>query len=185
MAIEQFVLPYSESAVDDLHRRLAQTRWPDEIPGTGWERGVDLGYLREICTYWREKFDWKAEIQKLSAWDHYRYVSGDTRVHFLHVRGKGAGRNPLILTHGWPGSFLEMLKIIPLLTDAGFDVVAPSLPGFGFSDRPARPGMNTFRIAELWAGLMGELGYRELFRAGRRFRGRASPRFLGCGMRIV
>jgi pimeloyl-ACP methyl ester carboxylesterase len=178
MAIERFLLPYSEAAVDDLHRRLAQTRWPDEIPGTGWERGVDLAYLREICTYWREKFDWKAEIQKLSAWDHYRYVSGDTRVHFLHARGKGAGRNPLILTHGWPGSFLEMLKIIPLLNNAGFDVVAPSLPGFGFSDRPTRPGMNTFRIAELWAGLMGELGYSNFFAQGGDF-GAAVTTILG------
>jgi pimeloyl-ACP methyl ester carboxylesterase len=163
VAIERFELPYSEPAVEDLRRRLAATRWPDEIPGAPWERGVDLGYLRELCAYWREKFDWKAQIGKLAAWDHFRYISGDTssdaRVHFLHARGKGARRTPLILTHGWPGSFLEMLKIVPLLTDAGFDVVAPSLPGFGFSDRPTKQGMNTFRIAELWAGLMDELGY--------------------------
>ena len=159
MAIERFELPYSEAAVDDLHRRLAATRWPDEIPGTAWERGVDLTYLSEICTYWREKFDWKAQIEKLAAWDHFRYTSNEARVHFLHARGTGNKPTPLILTHGWPGSFLEMLKIIPLLTSAGFDVVAPSLPGFGFSDRPARPGMNTFGIAELWAGLMNELGY--------------------------
>jgi pimeloyl-ACP methyl ester carboxylesterase len=159
MAIERFVLPYSEAAVDDLRERLERTRWPDEIPGAAWERGVDLNYLREICSYWREKFDWKAQIEKLSAWEHYRYASSDVRIHFLHARGKGARRTPLILTHGWPGSFLEMLKIIPLLTDAGFDVVAPSLPGFGFSDRPTRPGMNTFRIAELWTGLMQELAY--------------------------
>lgn len=159
MAIEKFELPYSEAAVVDLHRRLESTRWPDEIVGAGWERGVDLTYLREIRTYWREKFDWKAQIEKLAEWEHYRYVAGGTRVHFLHARGKGSKRTALILTHGWPGSFLEMLKIIPLLNDAGFDVVAPSLPGFGFSDRPTKPGMNTFRIAELWAGLMGELGY--------------------------
>ncbi|MGA2877482.1 MAG: epoxide hydrolase family protein [Bryobacteraceae bacterium] len=159
MAIERFELPYSEAAVDDLHRRLDGTRWPDEIPGTLWERGVDLTYLREICTYWREKFDWKAQIEKLAAWQHFRYATSDIRIHFLHARGDGSKRTPLILTHGWPGSFLEMLKIIPLLTNAGFDVVAPSLPGFGFSDRPRQPGMNTFRIAELWAGLMTELGY--------------------------
>lgn len=159
MSIEGFQLPYSEAAVDDLRRRLEKTRWPDEIPGAPWERGVDLTYLRDICAYWRDRFDWKAQIEKLSAWEHYRYSSGDARVHFLHARGNGARRTPLVLTHGWPGSFLEMLKIIPLLTDAGFDVVVPSLPGFGFSDRPARPGMNTFRIAELWAGLMDELGY--------------------------
>jgi len=159
MAIERFELPYSEAAVDDLRKRLERTRWPDEIHGSGWERGVDLGYLREICAYWREKFDWKREIERLLAWEHYRYVAGDVGVHFVHAGGMGAKRVPLILTHGWPGSFLEMLKIIPLLTAVGFDVVAPSLPGFGFSDRPARSGMNTFRIAELWAGLMSELGY--------------------------
>jgi pimeloyl-ACP methyl ester carboxylesterase len=159
MGIEKFELPYSEAAVNDLRERLARTRWPDEIPGAAWERGVDLGYLQELCDYWRERFDWKAQIEKLSRWEHFRFSSGDTRVHFLHARGTGSRRIPLILTHGWPGSFLEMLKIIPLLTGAGFDVVAPSLPGFGFSDRPARPGMNTFRIAELWSGLMGELGY--------------------------
>jgi len=166
MAIERFTLPYSEAAVDDLRRRLERTRWPDEIPGAPWERGVDLAYLREICSYWRETFDWKAQIEKLSAWEHYRYVNGDARIHFLHARGAGAQPIPLILTHGWPGSFLEMLKIIPLLTDVGFDVVAPSLPGFGFSDRPARPGMNTFRIAELWVGLMDELGYRRFVAQG-------------------
>jgi pimeloyl-ACP methyl ester carboxylesterase len=159
MAIERFELPYSEAAVDDLRERLQRTRWPDEISGAAWERGVDLNYLREICTYWREKFDWRAQIEKLKSWQHYRYVSDDARVHFLTARGRGNQRTPLVLTHGWPGSFLEMLKIIPLLTDAGFDVVAPSLPGFGFSDRPARAGMNTFRIAGLWAGLMSELGY--------------------------
>jgi pimeloyl-ACP methyl ester carboxylesterase len=163
MAIERFELPYSESAVDDLRERLGRTRWPDEIPGSGWERGVDLTYLREICAYWREQFDWKAQMERLSAWEHFRYVAGDARVHFLHARGSHthgrAKQTPLILTHGWPGSIFEMLKIIPLLTGQGFDVVAPSLPGFGFSDRPTRPGMNTFRIAELWADLMGELGY--------------------------
>ena len=74
MAIERYELPYSESAVDDLRERLERTRWPDEIPGSGWERGVDLTYLREICTYWRERFDWKAQIEKLAAWEHYRYV---------------------------------------------------------------------------------------------------------------
>lgn len=159
MPIERFDLPYSEQAVDDLRERLRNTRWPDEIPGSGWEHGVSLGYLREICDYWREKFDWKAQLEKLSEWDHYCYVGDEVGVHFLHARGKGSDRIPLILTHGWPGSVFEMLKIIPLLAEAGFDVVTPSLPGFGFSDRPTRPGMNTFRIAELWAGVMGELGY--------------------------
>ena len=171
--IEPFSLPYSDAAVKDLHRRLEQTRWPDEIPGSGWEYGMELGYMREICEYWKNHFDWKAEVQALSAFHHYRASLNDTssndiKIHFIHERGKGPAPIPLILTHGWPGSFLEMLKIIPLLTDpashggdpaVSFDVVVPSLPGFGFSDRPTNPGMNTFRIADLWVELMKKLGY--------------------------
>jgi pimeloyl-ACP methyl ester carboxylesterase len=168
MGIEPFSLPFSQPAVDDLRDRLQRTRWPDEIPGANWEYGVDLNFLRQICEYWRDRFDWKAQVEKFSTFHHYRYSSENLRIHFIHERGKGPAPIPLILTHGWPGSFLEMMRIIPLLTDPGsyggsssdaFDVVIPSLPGYGFSDRPARPGMNVFRIAELWTGLMNELGY--------------------------
>ena len=173
MAIEPFSIPYSQAAVDDLRQRLARTRWPDEIPGSGWEYGFDLGSLKQICKYWREDFDWKAQIARISEFEHFRYLAEGVGIHFIHARGKGPAPIPLILTHGWPGSFLEMLKILPLLTDPvahggdetkAFDVVVPSLPGFGYSDRPNRPGMNLFRIADLWAGLMGELGY-DLFAA--------------------
>ncbi len=173
MAIEPFSIPYSQAAVDDLRQRLARTRWPDEIPGSAWEYGFDLGSLKQICKYWREDFDWNAQIARISEFEHFRYLAEGIGIHFIHARGKGPAPIPLILTHGWPGSFLEMLKILPLLTDPvahggdetkAFDVVVPSLPGFGYSDRPNRPGMNPFRIADLWAGLMGELGY-DLFAA--------------------
>jgi pimeloyl-ACP methyl ester carboxylesterase len=170
MNIQPFALPYSQAAVDDLRSRLAQTRWPDEIPGSGWEYGADLSYMKQICTYWKDQFDWKAQIDRMSRFHHFRYTDGSgLGVHFIHQRGKGPAPLPLVITHGWPGSFLEMLKIIPMLTDPGahggdradsFDVVVPSLPGYGFSDRPTQRGTNTFRIAELWAGLMSELGYR-------------------------
>ena len=168
MSIETFSLPYSPAAVEDLRSRLAQTRWPDDIPGTGWEYGISLEYMQQLCQYWREKFDWKAQVEQLSKLHHYRYTAEGGGVHFIHQRGKGPAPMPLVLTHGWPGSFLEMLKIIPLLTDPAsqggdpadsFDVVVPSLPGYGFSDRPTQRGMNTFRMAELWAALMKELGY--------------------------
>jgi len=168
MGIERFSIPYSKSAVEDLRVRLERTRWPDEIPGSGWKHGASLGYMKEICRYWKDHFDWKAQVEKLSALHHYRFTGQGIGIHFIHERGKGSSPIPLIITHGWPGSFLEMLKIIPMLTDPGsqggdsgdsFDVVVPSLPGFGFSDRPTQSGMNTFRIAELWAGLMKELGY--------------------------
>ena len=168
MAIEPFSLPYSAAAVEDLRFRLAQTRWPDEIPGSGWEYGVDLDLMRRLCSYWKDHFDWKAQLRKLSDFHHYRCTVQGLGIHFIHERGKGPAPLPLMLTHGWPGSFFEMLKIIPLLTDpashggdpaVSFDVVVPSLPGFGFSDRPIKRGMNTFRIAELWATLMAELGF--------------------------
>jgi pimeloyl-ACP methyl ester carboxylesterase len=168
MGIQPFSIPYSATAVEDLHTRLAHTRWPDQIAGSGWTYGGDLTYTQQICRYWREGFDWKAQVEMLSTFHHYRYDADGVGIHFIHERGRGPAPTPLVITHGWPGSFLEMLKIIPLLTDPAhygadpadsFDVIVPSLPGFGFSDRPAQSGMNTFRIADLWAGLMKKLGY--------------------------
>ena len=168
MTIERFFPPYSEGAVADLRDRLARTRWPDEIPGSGWEYGFERTALAEICRYWREEFDWRAAIGHFSAFEHYRYAGGGMGIHFIHARGQGPAPIPLVLTHGWPGSFVEMLEIIPLLADpashgrdpaVSFDVVVPSLPGFGYSDRPGERGMSLFRVAELWVGLMGELGY--------------------------
>jgi pimeloyl-ACP methyl ester carboxylesterase len=168
MSLEPFLLPFSSSALNDLRDRLRRTRWPDEVRGSGWEYGVDLRFLQETCHYWSDQFDWKAQLERLSAFHHYRYVSDGLGIHLIHERGKGPASIPLIVTHGWPGSFVEMLRIVPLLTDPtahggnaadAFDVVIPSLPGFGFSDRPAIHGMNAFRVADLWAGLMSELGY--------------------------
>src|SRR4051794_29534752 len=117
MSVESFLLPYSKSAVADLRSRLARTRWPDEIPGSGWEYGVDQSYLRQLCAYWKDHFDWKAQLEKFSRFHHYRCNIDGVGIHFIHERGQGPAPIPLILTHGWPGSFLEMLRIIPLLTD--------------------------------------------------------------------
>ena len=166
--IEPFSLPFSQSAVDDLRDRLYRTRWPDKIPGSSWMYGFDRQCLQEICRYWIDTFDWKAQVERLSVVSHFRFHSSDGNIHFIHERGKGPAPIPLVLTHGWPGSFVEMLHILPLLTDPAahgadpadaFDVVIPSLPGFGFSDQPAAPGMNSFRIAGLWVELMQALGY--------------------------
>ena len=168
MKLKQFSITFSQNEMDDLRDRLGRMRWPDEVSGSGWNYGVDLRFLQETCDYWRTKFDWKLQVERLSAFDHYRYESDSGGVHFMHERGKGRSPIPLILTHGWPGSFVEMIRMIPLLTDPAahggnsddaFDVVVPSLPGFGFSDRPAHGGMNTSRVAGIWAELMGELGY--------------------------
>jgi pimeloyl-ACP methyl ester carboxylesterase len=168
MAIQTFQLPYSESVVQDLRERLARTRWPDTIPGSGWKYGFGLEYLQRICRYWREEYDWKAEIGRLARLHHLQYTAGDQSIHFVHERGRGPSPLPILLLHGWPGSFLEMLKLVPRLTDPAacgaepsdsFDVIVASLPGFGFSSRPTERGMNTARMADLFAELMKELGY--------------------------
>jgi pimeloyl-ACP methyl ester carboxylesterase len=168
MAVQTFQLPYSESAVQDLRERLARTRWPDTIPGSGWEYGFDLAYLQSMCRYWREKFDWKAELGRLACLHHLQYTTSDQSIHFVHQRGTGPAPIPILLLHGWPGSFLEMLKLAPRLADPAayggesrdsFDVIVASLPGFGFSSRPRGRGMNTARMSDLFAELMNELGY--------------------------
>ena len=167
MRIQPFSPPYSAAADEDLRQRLDRTRWPEEIPGSGWEYGTDPAILRGICRHWREKFDWKAQVERMAALHHFTGSSNGLDIHFIHEVGQGPAPIPLILTHGWPGSFLEFVKLIPLLTDpAGheadpadsFTVVVPSLPGFGFSAKPGR-GVNALITADLWAELMIDLGY--------------------------
>jgi pimeloyl-ACP methyl ester carboxylesterase len=166
--MQSFLPPYSQAAVDDLRRRLRQTRWPQIVSDADSSMGVDRGFLQDLCGYWMNTFDWKSQLDRVATLNHYRYQAREGYIHFIHEIGKGPSPLPLILTHGWPGSFLEMLKILPLLTDPAayghdaadaFDVVIPSLPGFGYSDTPEQPGMNFFRVAEIWAELMGALGY--------------------------
>ena len=166
--MEPFFLPFSQAAVDDLRLRLQQTRWPGILSGIGSTLGLDRDFLVDLCGYWMNTFDWESHLDRFATLNHYRYQATEGYIHFIHARGEGASPMPLILTHGWPGSFLEMLRILPLLThpatyghDAAdsFDVVIPSLPGFGYSDKPGQLGMNVFRIAEIWVELMGALGY--------------------------
>jgi len=168
MPIERFSIPCSEDAVADLRERLSRTRWVNEGWDTASPFGVELPILKEICGYWKDGFDWKRQVERLSAFGHFQYRSAAGTIHFLHLKGVGPAPMPLILTHGWPGSFVEMLGILPRLADPAafggdprdaFDVVVPSLPGFGYSSRPLEPGMNAFRVAELWVELMSELGY--------------------------
>lgn len=166
--MESFLPFYSQTAVDDLRLRLQQTRWPDAVAAAGSSLGVDRDFLIDLCRYWSDTFDWKSQLDRLASLHHYRYQAREGGIHFIHAKGKGPSPMPLILSHGWPGSFLEMLKILPLLTNPAayghdaadsFDVVVPSLPGFGYSDKPAQLGMNAFRVAEIWIELMGALGY--------------------------
>ncbi|HXH29125.1 MAG TPA: epoxide hydrolase [Candidatus Polarisedimenticolia bacterium] len=168
MRVERFTRRVPDEVLGDLRERLARTRWSDALEGTGWSYGADVAAIRELAEYWRTRFDWRAQERAIFAHPHYRATIQDLGIHFVHVRGRGPRPLPLIVTHGWPGSFLEMLPILPRLTDPqrhggdaddAFDVVVPSLPGYGFSDRPRSPGMNAWRIADLWAELMGGLGY--------------------------
>ena len=168
MQIEPFKIAIPDAAIADLKERLARTRWPDQPADAGWELGTDIGYLRGLTEYWRTSFDWRAQERALNAFPQYRAKVGDESIHFLHVRGKGPKPLPLVVTHGWPGSFVEMAKLIPLLADPAahsgdaadaFDVVVPSLPGYGFSSKPKRRGTSPFQIAALWTELMQGLGY--------------------------
>ncbi|MEP6767140.1 MAG: epoxide hydrolase family protein [Acidobacteriota bacterium] len=169
MPAERFRIEVPEPVLKDLRERIARTRWPDEIPGAGWRYGASTAYLTELLAYWRDGFDWRARERSLNELSHFRADIGGLRVHFVHERGEGPAPMPLIVTHGWPSSFFEMTKLIPLLTrpsehggraEDAFDVVVPSLPGTGFSDIPSTPGMTKTRIAGLWAALMTDvLGY--------------------------
>jgi|TARA_B100001971_G_scaffold192548_1_gene196893 microsomal epoxide hydrolase len=169
MDVRPFTIAIEDSVLEDLQKRLADTRWPDEIPNTGWDYGSNLGYLKELVEYWRTKFDWRAQEAKLNAFNHFKSEVDGLDIHFIHEKGKGPNPIPLIITHGWPSCFFEMTKIIPLLADPAshggdaadsFDVVAPSLPGFGFSDHAQERGMEVQRVAGMWNKLMTQnLGY--------------------------
>jgi pimeloyl-ACP methyl ester carboxylesterase len=168
MQIAPFTVPYSQKQVEDLRARLSRTRWPQRVPGEAWEYGTEPEFLKELCAYWAKEFNWRAQVTSLSALPHFLATTGDTKIHFIHLRGKGPAPFPLIVTHGWPGSFLEMLHLLPLITDPAehggdasdaFDVVIPSLPGFGYSSIPTELGTNASRVADLWTDLMLALGY--------------------------
>jgi pimeloyl-ACP methyl ester carboxylesterase len=155
----------ADAELDDLRSRLASTRWPEQLPGEGWSRGVPVPYLRNLAEHWRAGYDWRAQEARLNAFPQFVTELDGTDVHFLHVRSSDPDALPLILTHGWPSSIVEFVRLIGPLTDprgAGpaFHVVAPSVPGFGFSARPRAAGWDTARVARMWAALMGRLGYR-------------------------
>ena len=168
MEAQPFTIDIPDSVLQDLTERLERTRWPDDSPDAGWEYGSNLGYVQELVEYWRTAFDWRAQERAINRLAHYRAQVDGSGIHFIHERGRGPNPLPLLLTHGWPSTFTEMLKIIPMLIDpaahggdAGdsFDVIVPSLPGYGFSDLTTERGVNVSRIADLWAELMAGLGY--------------------------
>lgn len=166
--IQEFRIDIPQSVLNDLQERLAKTRWPDELPGAGWDYGVPLDYVKRLAEYWRTGYDWRTWEARLNQYPQYTTTIDGQRVHFLHVRSPEPGAFPLIVTHGWPGSFVEFLDVIGPLTDPrahggdpadAFHLVIPSLPGYGFSGPTSEPGWSNLQIARAWAVLMDRLGY--------------------------
>jgi pimeloyl-ACP methyl ester carboxylesterase len=164
---EAFSINIDDRVLTDLRARIRNTRWPDQVPGIGWAQGTDLDYLRELLTYWADDFDWREQERRLNTFDHFLAELDGVRIHFVHEKARRGPGTPLILTHGWPSTFVELLPLVPVLTDPqaygidspAFDVVIPSLPGYGFSQRPAQVGINYRYTATLWRRLMRGLGY--------------------------
>jgi microsomal epoxide hydrolase len=156
--VRPFDITTPEADLDDLRERLARTRWPDQIPGSGWDYGTDLEYLQDLCDHWRTKFDWRAQEDRFNRWPHFVTEIDGQNVHFIHARSDNADAVPLIISHGWPGSVAEFLDVIEPLREQ-FHVVAPSLPGYGWSGPTVDRGWDVQRIAEAWATLMARLGY--------------------------
>ena len=168
MSIQSFQVHIPQATLDDLHERLARTRWPGERPGAGWSKGVPLGYLKDLAEYWRAGYDWRTYEARLNAFPQFTTEIDGQHIHFLHVRSPEPDALPLIITHGYPGSIVEFMNIIGPLTNPrahggdpadAFHVVAPSLPGFGFSTPVRESGWVLSRIARAWDELMRRLGY--------------------------
>jgi epoxide hydrolase len=167
-AVRPFTIDVSQPVLDDLRERLKRTRFPGEIDGTGWDYGANRAYMKDLVAYWRDTFDWRAQERRLNQFDQFKTTIDGLEIHFIHQRSKVPNARPLIITHGWPGSIVEFVKIIDPLTDPAahggdasqaFHIVAPSIPGFGFSDQPNARGYNPERIARMFATLMQRLGY--------------------------
>jgi epoxide hydrolase len=166
--VTRFRIVVDDGLLDDLRGRLRRTRWPEAETVQDWSQGVPHDYLRELCRYWAEEYDWWARRARLNDLPQFRTEIDGLGIHFIHVRSPHGDALPLVLTHGWPGSVVEFVKVIGPLADPvahggsasdAFHVVCPSLPGYGFSDKPAQPGWNVERIARAWSQLMTRLGY--------------------------
>ncbi|KAA8889650.1 epoxide hydrolase [Nocardia colli] len=173
--LQPFRIEIPEQELADLQARLRATRWAERETVEDWSQGVPLAYVQELCAYWADEYDWRATEARLNALTNMRTEIDGLGIHFLHVRSPEPDALPLVLTHGWPGSIIEFGKVIGPLTDPAayggnpadaFHLVCPSLPGYGFSDRPSEPGWGIDRIAAAWAVLMEQLGYERYGAAG-------------------
>jgi epoxide hydrolase len=162
VSIHPFHIDVTDEVLVDLRRRLAQTRLSDQIDGAGWDYGTEAGYLRDLCRYWEQEYDWRAAEKSLNRFAQYTTDIDGQRIHFIHQRSPDDNALPLLITHGWPGSIAEFTKIIDPLTAPGpdaFHVIAPSLPGYAFSGPTHERGWDTRRVAQAFATLMADLGY--------------------------
>ncbi|WP_027066651.1 epoxide hydrolase family protein [Maribacter sp. Hel_I_7] len=160
--IEKFKVNIPQSELDDLNDRIKKVRWPDEIKNSDWKYGTSLSYIKELADYWLEEFDWRIIEKEINSFPNFIADVDGNQIHFLHIKSNKKNAIPIVITHGWPGSFLEMLKIIPYLTESEespFDLVIPSIIGFGFSKKPTENGSDYGFNAELWHKLMLKLGY--------------------------
>lgn len=166
--LQPFTVDIPETQLDDLRDRLARTRLPQQLPDAGWDYGTELGYLTELIGYWRDRYDWRRAEARLNAFPQFLTEIDGAQVHFLHVRSPEPDALPLVITHGWPGSVVEFLDVLGPLSDPvahggdpadAFHVVAPSIPGYGFSGPTRDRGWDPLRVARAWAQLMAGLGY--------------------------
>tara|TARA_B100000586_G_scaffold228230_1_gene176377 strand:+ start:1107 stop:2267 length:1161 start_codon:yes stop_codon:yes gene_type:complete len=167
--IDPFEIHVEDEVIEDLIERISRTRWPGEITDSGWDYGSNLSYVMDLCDYWKNTFNWREQESRINTFQNFTTNVSGLNIHFIQEKGKGPNPIPLVITHGWPSTFAEMLDIIPLLTDPGshggdasdsFDVIVPSLPGYGYSEKPSNPGMDVAEIARLWVELMtSNLGY--------------------------
>ncbi|WP_331761648.1 epoxide hydrolase family protein [Streptomyces sp. NBC_01546] len=166
--LQGFRLDVAQAELDDLGERLGRVRWPDELPGVGWAYGIPLGEMRELVEYWRGEYDWRAAEARLNAWPQFTTVIDGARVHFAHLRSPEPDATPLLMTHGWPGSFVEFQRVAGPLTDPrahggdpadAFHLVLPSIPGFGLSGPTTETGWEFKRVARAFGVLMQRLGY--------------------------
>ena len=173
--ISPFVISISDEQITDLNNRIANTRWPDAETTSGWNQGVPLAYLKELVQYWGEQYDQQRLANRLNAFDNFKTNLLGLNIHFMHIKSSNPNARPLLLTHGWPGSVVEFLKVIGPLTepqehggtaDDAFHLVIPSLPGYGFSDKPQATGWGVEKIADAWSTLMARLGYSQYFAQG-------------------
>jgi pimeloyl-ACP methyl ester carboxylesterase len=171
MSIEEFKIEIPEEEISNLRTKISLTRWPDELNTNKWALGTKLDFLQKLVKYWAKDFDWRKHEKQLNQIGSFKFTTSDGfKIHFLHSKSKNTGAIPLLMTHGWPGSIQEFIKIIPILNSGidgiSFDVVCPSIPGYGFSDKPKKFGMSSEKVAPLFHKLMINLGYEKYIAQG-------------------